>query len=395
MACLARRGKTYYIVIRKNGTEKRKSLKTTSLQVAKAKMRQIELKIVLGNDNLFPTKTALADILDSYVRHVRTQKTRKGAATDICNLRNTFGPVCEGLQPSRHNACGKLRKKDDTSRSVRRHKPPRLQAGYLEDVTTVQVSTFLAELVQVRGLSPKTANRYREILHRLFNWSMKERGVRMPGDKNPVTAVSRYREKTSKITFLTMTQVNEQLDALDDYRQMQAMVAMYIYAGLRREEALWLQRSDVSFSTGRFGIIRVQAKDVNGKFWEPKTKSNRAVPISSDLRRYLEQYCPRPCVGDWYFPSPKGMQYDPDNFSSHLRRIQKLAGLPWKCLDFRHTFGSQLAMKGESLYKISTLLGNSPEICRRQYAALIPDEMIDTVEFSGSSVVSRIQRLNS
>jgi len=53
-------------------------------------------------------------------------------------------------------------------------------------------------------------------------------------------------------------------------------------------------------------------------------------------------------------------------------------------LDFRHTFGSQLAMKGESLYKISKLMGNSPEICSRHYAALIPEEMGDSVEFVAS-----------
>jgi len=52
-----------------------------------------------------------------------------------------------------------------------------------------------------------------------------------------------------------------------------------------------------------------------------------------------------------------------------------------KTLDFRHTFGSQLAMKGESLYKISTLMGNSPDICRRHYAALIPETLTDSVEF--------------
>ena len=38
-------------------------------------------------------------------------------------------------------------------------------------------------------------------------------------------------------------------------------------------------------------------------------------------------------------------------------------------------------MKGESLYKISALIGNSPEICRRHYAALIPETMADSVEF--------------
>jgi hypothetical protein len=42
---------------------------------------------------------------------------------------------------------------------------------------------------------------------------------------------------------------------------------------------------------------------------------------------------------------------------------------------------SQLAMKGESSYKISKLMGNSPEICRRHYAALMPESLIDAVEF--------------
>jgi len=32
--------------------------------------------------------------------------------------------------------------------------------------------------------------------------------------------------------------------------------------------------------------------------------------------------------------------------------------------------------------KIAELMGNSPDICRRHYAALVPEEMHDTVEFA-------------
>ena len=53
----------------------------------------------------------------------------------------------------------------------------------------------------------------------------------------------------------------------------------------------------------------------------------------------------------------------------------------WSYLDSQHTFGSHLAQKGESLYKITELMGNSPDICRRHYAALIPEKMHDVVEF--------------
>jgi len=50
-------------------------------------------------------------------------------------------------------------------------------------------------------------------------------------------------------------------------------------------------------------------------------------------------------------------------------------------MDFRHTFRAQLAMNGESVYKISVLMGNSPEICRRYYAVLILEAMSNRVEF--------------
>jgi integrase len=137
----------------------------------------------------------------------------------------------------------------------------------------------------------------------------------------------------------------------------------------------------VDLNAGQNGMIRVRAKTVQGESWAPKTGINRAVPVSKALRAFLENYNARPSIGNWYFPSPKGKRYDPDNFSSELREINREKSLKWSCLDFRHTFGSQLAKTGQSLYKISKLMGNSPEICRKHYAALMPEEMFDVVEF--------------
>lgn len=105
------------------------------------------------------------------------------------------------------------------------------------------------------------------------------------------------------------------------------------------------------------------------------------MPISSTLRRYLDQYTRRIIPGGWLFPSPAGACWDPDNFSHNLADMDRKAGLKWSSLEFRHTFGSQLAMKGESLYKINALMGNSPAICQRHYAALLPESLGDAVEF--------------
>jgi hypothetical protein len=38
-------------------------------------------------------------------------------------------------------------------------------------------------------------------------------------------------------------------------------------------------------------------------------------------------------------------------------------------------------MKGESLYKIATVMGNSAEICRRHYAVILSEAIIDSVKF--------------
>jgi integrase len=157
------------------------------------------------------------------------------------------------------------------------------------------------------------------------------------------------------------------------------MVATLIFSGLRREELLWLTPEDLDFTAGTYGLIRVRAKTLDGESWQPKTKRNRAVPISSRLRLFLDKWRLKRTGSTWFFPSPDGKRWDPDK--SDVRTANENLKLPWGCLDFRHTFGSQLAMEGESLYQISAIMGNSPEICRRRYAALLTKAPVDSVEF--------------
>jgi integrase len=366
MAYLFKRGSVYYVKFYVAGKQKEKSLGTGVYQIAKEQQRLFESARAKGESLPMPTRTPIADMVTSYVAHIRTVKTAKSAQTDIYYLRDVFGPVCDALKVTSRKVSEKARKrplKDDVDR---RHKSPVIEADCFETITTAQIVEFVSGQVARRGLAPKTANRYREILTRLFNWAVEQKGVRLPGDRNPASKVERYRESAPNIRFLTLKQIDVQLDALANDLKLQTMVATLIFGGLRREELLWLTHDDLDLNAGKYGMIRVRAKEIGGEAWEPKTKRNRAVPVSSRL---------------WLFPSPEGKRWDPDNFSQDLRATNQDAKLLWGCLDFRHTFGSHLAMKGESLYKISKLMGNSPEICSRHYAALIPEEMGDSVEF--------------
>lgn len=383
MASLLVRNGVYHLQWCVSGRIRRRSLQTDSFQVARELQRQFESSRARGMDALLPTRTPIPDVIERYVQHVRTIKTAKSAQTDVYYLREAFGPICPGLKITsrRVSELNRKRRLLPDAKQDRRVRPVVIEAIDFESITSAQISTFIGGHVRQRGLAPKTANRYREILVRLFNWAQKEGGVRIPSGQNPAAAVERYRERAPQIRFLTLAQIGEQLQALEGLPQLRAMVATLIYAGLRREELLWLTRDDIDQSAGAHGMIRVRAKTIDGESWQPKTKHNRAVPISSSLRGFLDRYAPPKSDHGWYFPSPEGKHWDPDNFSAALREANRRANLPWGCLDYRHTFGSQLAMKGESLYKIATLLGNSPEICRRHYAALIPESLLTTVEF--------------
>jgi integrase len=360
-------------------TLRRGSLLHADFQVAKRVKRQIKGEEAKG-DLLAPSKTPAPAFLEDFCKFLSTVRTRKSYSADLSVLRVFFGPICPSLI---HGSCVNTRWPAGEAKRVEDKMEHRhVKAGFLEEITASLIEGFISQRIREDGIAPKTANRYREVLHRLFVYATKSWGF-VPLDRrnpNPAALVERRREPAHNIRFLNATQIDGQIHVLQDQPTLKALVAMLIYGGLRREEALWLTVDDVDLDLGK-RLIYVRAKLINGEHWQPKTKRNRVVPISSALQEILTAYSPQRSE-PWFFPSPRGRRWDPDNFSQELREINKTHGLAWSCLDFRHTFGSQLAQKGESLYKIAELMGNSPEICRRHYAALMPEKMHDVVEFS-------------
>jgi len=380
MASLIKRGDTFHVQWYEGSIKRRRSLGTDSLQIAKEKLRQFESAKLRGIDCPLPTCTPIGEVVAAYIEHMKAHRHERSWRRDTSYLREAFGECCPALKldSTRARKCQALRRPDD-----RRKKLWPLGAPCFEEISTSTISEFIADRVKARGLAPKTANRYREVIAKVFNWAMETDRVRLPLDRNPAAKVVRYRESAPEIRYLTLDQIAKQLDALTSRPLLRAMVATLIYAGVRREELLWLQVDDRVGGSPQSpnGLLRIQAKTVGGESWQPKTRKNRAVPMSRDLRRELDTWTPARSGGCWLFPSPQGCRWNVDNFSQALAKANAAAGLPWTCLDFRHTFGSHLAQRGVSLFQIATLMGNSPEICRRHYAAILPEELGLVVEF--------------
>lgn len=97
MASLKKRGDQYYAQYYVGGKQKRVNLDTTSLQIAKDKVRQIESSFHRGNDLPLPTKTPIAQVVTDYIEYMGTRKTARSVKKDIYYLRETFGPICPAL----------------------------------------------------------------------------------------------------------------------------------------------------------------------------------------------------------------------------------------------------------------------------------------------------------
>lgn len=380
MASLKKRGGVYYAQFYDPQTHKqqRKSLRTPLLGLAKKRLVEVEAGLAAGITDVGPSRTPVAEIVSAYVHHAEVHKKVSTVTAEVSYLRDLFGPICPELLPGKPGA--------KATAYERRDKAPLLSAKYLEEITTAQIADCLNARVRMRGIAPKTHNHYLSILRRLFNWAMQEREVRLHHERNPASKVRRLPEPQHEIVFLSREEITRQLDALQDKSQLQAMVATYIFAGVRREELLWLRTMDIDPSKGTYGVIHIREKRVGEEKWGPKTRQNRIVPISRELHQILANYHPKKTSYGWLFPSPEGHRWNPENFSADLRQANLAQGLAWTCLHFRHTFGSHLAMKGESLFKISKLMGNSPEICRRHYASLSPESLYDCVDFTDAPV---------
>ncbi len=202
MACLKKRNKTYYAQIYVTGQQRRVCLGTNNLQIAKEKLRQIETRQAMGSENPLPTRTPIGEIVERYIAHIRTLKTAKSAQTDIYYLREVFGNCCQAIQITSRTPSSKTKKRPVKLGLDGRHRLRCIAANHIEAVTTSDIQTFIDSQVRCKGLAPKTANRYREIICRLFNWAMMQDLIRMPNDRNPASRVQRHKERASQIRYL-------------------------------------------------------------------------------------------------------------------------------------------------------------------------------------------------
>ena len=241
---------------------------------------------------------------------------------------------------------------------------------FLDELTPALLQEFMESL----PVSTKTKRHYREFFHHFFEFSLKF-GYFQPTNwhcPNPVAALPSYVKKNKHIVFLTAAQVDEQLRVLRPYPVLHLAVAVMIFAGLRRAEALWLAPDHIASDRSYLSVVnRIDPdQDIESSL---KTGA-RTVTILPQLSAVLTAHQTVGATAKWLISTTKGKRWRGDSFGKELKKINNAAGLPWTCLHYRHTYATQRAAEGWPLFKIAREMGNSVAVIEEYYAGYLrPD----------------------
>jgi integrase len=146
---------------------------------------------------------------------------------------------------------------------------------------------------------------------------------------------------------------------------------------LRLGELLHLQWSDIDLERRKMAIRR---KD----FWIPKS-GDREIPLNDGMIRLLKGMKPKKVLGQGFvFPGKDGGKMK-TKLRKELIRIATAASISdlTKVHSLRHTFASQLVMKGVDLPTVQRLLGHTDIQTTMIYSHLAPDHLVEAVNKLG------------
>ncbi len=282
-------------------------------------------------------------------------------------------------------------------------------------LTPGRLEAFLQEKVQ-GGMAPASVNHLRSMVRAAWNCARK--AEKLHGD-NPATDVARRKVPKRKPSFLEAHEVPLVLAQLGTTDR--DLVAVAVYAGLRKGELFGLRKRDVDLERGLLMVGRSYDRETT------KGKSEEPVPISRDLVPYLEHALsaapgellfPKPDgthrteedkLGDrlrgamnranivdgwlhvcrWWKLHPKPAKYEerhPDNERRRCTVCQRMLfpkAIPrrFRLHDTRHTAATLMLAAGVDLYAVAKILRHKdPRVTFETYSHLVPGYLRDQID---------------
>lgn len=263
---------------------------------------------------------------------------------------------------------------------LRLHVRPHLGPRRLDELKRVHFAD-LHKLLLGAGLSARTVGHVHRVLHRAL-----QQGVEWDLLKsNPAAAVRPPRVQDKDVEILTEAQVATVLHKLRG-KPIYPIIALALATGCRRGELLGLRWKDLDLDAGRLRVAQsIEQTKAGLRIKPPKTKhGRRSIALSpsfvAELRTYakddkerrIKDGLGRAPDDGLVFGLPNGSPRSPNGLTKEWSSLAAELGLPQVTLHaLRHTHASQLIAGGVDVLTVSRRLGHgSPVITLRVYGHL-------------------------
>ncbi|MEM9357946.1 MAG: tyrosine-type recombinase/integrase [Pseudomonadota bacterium] len=246
----------------------------------------------------------------------------------------------------------------------------------IEAITTLDIERYKAQQAN-RGLANKTINNELSILGKCLRDAKKWHSL------TAIPEITPLKVPPTNYLFLEEEEAARLLQHVHGIAYEIVYVALK--TGLRRGELQGLYWSDINL-TNRTLIVRHNWCSVTQALLSPKGNRTRTIPLSNGVCDLLRR---RHASDGFVFAEGKTV-FDAHNIGAQLASASAEAGLPKVTLHvLRHTFASQLAMKGVSVAVIQKLLGHTDIKTTMRYAHLSQNSLIEAVRKLESNNLSR------
>jgi integrase len=222
----------------------------------------------------------------------------------------------------------------------------------------------IAKFFHALKLSPRSYNNFLRTLKTFFAFAQKQGWQAREADL--LARVEKRREKAAPVEIFTPAELSELLEHASI--ELAPCLALAAFAGLRAEEILRLEWSDVD---RRIGFVEIGA-------YKSKTATRRLVPISDNLTVWLATAVRS---GPSVWTKSKAWFFESTRLAVRSINDQRGTTQPqfvWKQNALRHSFITYRLAQIQDVNRVALEAGNSPQIIFRHYRELATPEQAKT-----------------
>jgi len=244
-----------------------------------------------------------------------------------------------------------------------------------KDINTLSKRDIESLQIKLKSkLANKTVNSVIQLLSAIINHSIKEYDLNIV---NPCIKVKRLKVDDARERFLSIEEVHLLLEEVKKDQLLYLFTRIALSTGARLESVLHIQKKDIDLTHNKITIKDLKNDNTYTGFF------NNTLKV--ELETTVQLLHPNDyCIGGRTTPYP----------SRSIRRkmkptLDRLFNVGLDSDDtknrvvihtLRHTFASQLAIKGVPIIKIKNLMNHAKREMTERYAKLSPDSGLDVIE---------------